>query len=231
MKKLLLLALWGICSVCQAGTGYYVTFVNETDMPLTLDFYHQDGWYLYDFGQTHTIEPHQKIELYTENKAKGPGVAGVRVSSGQYEGSRIEVWQNFKGSVKPPFESTHSIQTAETFYLRSLDMGQILQHSVGTNNPDIITKIRGTEDGFFNTAYATVIFPRFAAAASCESFRVAGNMVSGYCYNSGPLIERRYVEIDTAPCRARYGEQFNIDNLNGVLTCIPPKPPIGSARP
>jgi hypothetical protein len=230
MKKLLLLALWGICSLCQAGTGYHVTFVNETDLPLTIEFHHKDGWYENDFGQAHTIQPHQQIELYTENKAKGPGVVGVRVSSGQYEGSQIEVWQNFRGSAKPPFQSTHSIQTAQTYYLRSLDMGGILEHNVGTNNPDIITKIRGTEDGFFNTAYATVIFPRFAAAASCEKFRVNGNIASGYCYNSGPLIERRYVEVDTAQCSARYGDKFNIDNVDGVLTCIPQKPPIGSAH-
>ncbi|MDE2119093.1 MAG: hypothetical protein KGJ64_00225 [Betaproteobacteria bacterium] len=229
MKKLLFLLCLSVCSLCQAGTGYYVTFVNDTDGTLSLEFAHADGWYPDDFAKPHTILAHQKLELYTENKAKGAGVAGVRVYSGQYQGSQVEVWQSIKGGLTPPYTSTQSISWTESEFIPSWQTGTILQYHVGTNNPDIITHIKATDQGVFNTVYATVIFPRFAAAASCENFRVVGNTASGYCYNSGKVIRREYREINTETCRARYGDRFNIDNLNGLLTCTPPKPPIRKA--
>lgn len=211
-------------SLCEAGTGYYVTFVNETDTPLSLAFSHKDGWYPDDFENSHTIAPHGKIELYTENKAKGAGVVGVAVTSGQYVGSEIEVWQSIKGGLNPPYRASESIHWVQTNFLPSMNTGTILQHHVGTNNSDIITRIYATEQGTFNTAYATVIFPRFSAAGSCENFKVVGNMASGYCYNTGRVIHRRYVEINTDVCKATYGERFNIANDSGVLTCTPPEP-------
>lgn len=226
MKKFLFLLCFSVSSLCHAGTGYYVTFVNETDGTLSLEFSHADGWYPDDFAKLHTIQPHQKLELYTENKAKGAGVAGVRVSGGQYEGSEVEVWQSIKGGITPPHTATHSISWTESEFIPSWQTGTILQYHVGTNNPDIITHLRATDLGVFNTVYATVIFPKFAAAASCEGFRVTGHIASGYCYNSGKVIRREYREINTETCRAQYGDRFNIDNLNGLLTCTPPKPPI-----
>lgn len=229
MKRLLLLAGLFVCSVCHAGTGYYVTFVNDTDRTIVLEFSHASGWYPKDFASGHTLLAHQKIELYTEDVAKGAGVAGVRVASGPYEGSVIEVWQSIRGEEMPPYRSTQGIRDVESRFLRQLHSDTVLRHFVGTNNPDILTHIEVQEQGTFNTVYAIVTFPRYSAVASCRRFKVVGDTASAFCYSSKRPAQHRYTELNLATCKGRYGPNFDVANISGELTCAPPGAPIKPA--
>ncbi len=222
MKKALLLVLWLVCSICRAGTGYYVDVVNDTSRSLVLQFDHAFGWYPDDFEVPQVLQPFESRVLYTEDKAKGAGVAGMLVTHGPYEGSRIEVWQNYRGTAEPNHRSRMSVKSVFSPFHQGLSGGLQLEHGVGTNNSSISTSIRATQQGFFNTVYVTLVFNRFSAAASCKSFHVSGDIAGGECYNSGPVIVRRDVEIRLDTCRNLYGPDFNIENLDGRLVCAPP---------
>lgn len=150
MRKFLAIALIAWSGAACAGTGYYVTFVNQHNEPVQFSAGGSDDWYPEEFANDTTLAPGATRTLYTEDVESTPGIVGLNLSGGPYQGGHLEIWQG---------QHDHSVtQSLSWFRLRTEGTQAGGDYYIGTNNSRIRTAITARRDGFFNTVHATVIF-------------------------------------------------------------------------
>ncbi len=155
------LCLFAACTA-QAGTDWYVRFVNRTSEPIPLRFGGEHGWHPDEFRDDHVVPARGSLELHTEDVGSKPGICGVDVPFGAFGGSHIEVWQ---------YRHWHSVQQnistapapvhgflSKALFCRANMWICLSFFGIGTNNPRITTSIESSNQGLFFAVHARVTF-------------------------------------------------------------------------
>jgi hypothetical protein len=149
IKKLLLLTiLFPIFSF--AGTGWYVTIINNTNENVTIEPGGNDNWYTNDLGQTQSLAAKETKTFYTEDHSVDEGIIGINI---YYESrglvGRAEFWENYHSySVNCNIKQCHFCPLG--------DAGE--DAHVGTSRYYLDTDLKADENaGYYGTVYATLI--------------------------------------------------------------------------
>lgn len=154
MKKLLLaLACLVWTGLAQAGTGYYVTFINSQDEPVRITRISYTKWYPEEFDIKNYVLPNESVTLYTEN-AEEPGLISLEVTGKKYRQQRIEIWQNGYPHSVTQNVSEYTLE-ASAGWVPPGDDGE--RFGIGTTDPSIGTAITARGDGYYGTVHAVVM--------------------------------------------------------------------------
>ncbi len=153
--------------LAQAGTGWYVTIINNDREVLSINFAGNDNWYCNDFCVNQKLNPMTQRTFYTEEKATDfnkSGIQGIDMN-----GVHVEFYQD---------DHAHSNTEAVLTGLYKIVAHNCKFHvgaGVSTSNPSLtrITINGGSEeycDGLLGTVYVTIEYkPKPPAASNQEA--------------------------------------------------------------